>query len=157
MVAYASIPSTERDAYSPISQELLAKYYDRDEGLRERTCSLPNASGSIGGNGTVTLATYQIYYPIWAKRLAVIITGDRDEDPAFPSTSYFLLTIPGGGGDLWTPVPLTSTQHAITATVAAGTRGTEGAMLIVASSTGAGNPALYDVHLTSVDGMYFLQ
>lgn len=153
MSTFVDIPLAERDAYSPFSQELLTKYWDRDEALRERWVPVQTATGS-GGPGDFLLATYRVYVPIWAHSLSVKLNGDRDEAAGAATSPTIYINVGGvGTGDFaWAPVPLVAEDHTVETPIGVA-KGQEHDLQIRGSVTGVG----CTINLNAVYGCWFSQ
>ena len=161
MSTWQEIAATDRDAYSPISEELLGKYYDRDECNRERHIPLPNITGNIGGatSGWQTVRTFPTYVPAGASRLQLKVQADYDQDPGTPSTVHKIrFTTAGGTTSDEQTLQLANADFTLTAAVAGGDKGAEvGVQLQFDVDDPGGNPALYDATLRQTYWMRLVQ
>ena len=71
-----------RDAYSPITADLLTLYWRRDEAMRESQCGFEGKTTSTTSNVYVVLTTHDLWVPSWASKLSVEmltwVTGDAE-------------------------------------------------------------------------------
>ena len=72
MSTWQTIAAAERDAYSPINQELLTKYWTRDECLRHRFVPVSQVQGTAASTTFVLLTKERLYVPEWASQVDVI-------------------------------------------------------------------------------------
>ncbi len=68
---WVAIAADIRDAYSPITSDLLALYHRRDESLRESHCSLEAITNNTASSSWVILTDNLLWVPSWASKLSL--------------------------------------------------------------------------------------